>query len=379
MANEEVVAKGIVERVGTEEAFIKIKYNGEVYQTNIVAMDHSQGLEVVLEKLASEELGIISSVEEIQGVGHRVVHGGEDATESAIIDDNLMAVLRKNSQLAPLHNPPNIMGIQAAMKAMPNVPQVAVFDTAFLSTLPAPAYRYAVPNEWYEKFGVRKYGFHGTSHRYVTLKASEILGKPVEELNLITCHLGGGCSMTAIKNGKAIDHSMGMTPLDGLIMGTRCGAIDPAIPFYMMQQGLSADEVEKALNKESGLLGISELSNDMRDLLGAYRDGNPKATLAIKMFVHSMVKNIGSYYALLPSVDAIVFTGGVGENSRMFRLEVCEGLASLGVVPSPERNNEVIRGKTGLITADESKPPLWIIATDEELMIARDTRDLVSK
>ena len=379
MENEAVLAKGIVERVGTEEAFMKIKYSGQEFKSNIPAMDHSQGLAVVLEKLASEELGIISSIDEIQGVGHRVVHGGEDVKESVIINDSVMQVIDKNTQLAPLHNPANRMGIEAAMKAMPNVPQVAVFDTAFLSTLPEKAYRYAVPTKWYEDFGVRKYGFHGTSHRYVSLKAAELLGKPAEELNLITCHLGGGCSMTAVQNGKAIDHSMGMTPLDGLIMGTRSGTIDPAIAFYMMNQGMTADQVEKALNKESGLLGVSELSNDMRDLLGAYDEGNEKAILAIEMFVHSMVKHIGSYYTLMPSVDAIVFTGGVGENSRKFRRKVCEGLAPLGVVHAEERNQVVIRGKTGQISADNSKPPVWIIATDEELMIARDTQELVAK
>lgn len=378
MADEKVLAGGIVERVGTGDALFKLEAAKTRLKTAVDAPDHTAALRIILSKLADPEIGVLSSVDEIEGVGHRVVHGGEDATDSCRIDDKIIAIIRKNAQLAPLHNPPNIMGIEAALAAMPSAAHVAVFDTAFLSTLPAKAYRYAVPAEWYTRYGVRRYGFHGTSHRYVTSQAAETLGKSVDTINLITCHLGNGCSMTAVRNGKAIDHSMGMTPLEGLVMGTRSGDVDPAVPLYMIRQGLSAEEVDKALNKESGLQGISGLSNDMRDLLGYCDKGEQSAKLAIEIFVYRIVKYIGAYYAILPEIDAIVLTGGVGENSLPVRKILCRQLERLGVIPDEERNLAIVGGKRGPITANGSKLPIWVIPTNEELMIARDTQRIVA-
>ena len=379
MTDEEVMAKGVVERVGTEEAVMTFEGNGSNVKMNVAAPDHTAAVQVILEALVDPRFGVMESVDEIEGVGHRVVHGGEEATESALIDDEMIAIINRNAQLAPLHNPPNLAGIEAAQAAMPGATHVAVFDTAFLSTLPAKAYRYAVPNEWYTKHRVRRYGFHGTSHRYVTLQAAAILGKSREECNLITCHLGNGCSMTAIENGVAVDHTMGMTPLEGLVMGTRSGDIDPAIIFYMLNQGMDAAEIETQLNKQSGLLGVSGLSNDMRDLLGHVDAGDEAADLAIEIFVHRLVKYVGAYYATLPSVDAVILTGGVGENSHPVRARLVEQLASLGAVFDEARNEATIQGQGGPITANGSKLPVWIIPTDEELMIARDTRRLVAQ
>jgi len=336
-------------------------------------------MNIIIEALTDPKFGVLKSIDQIEGVGHRVVHGGEQAEKSAKIDDKLIEVIRKNSQLAPLHNPPNLMGIEAAMQAIPHTPHVAVFDTAFLSTLPPKAHRYAVPAEWYTKYSVRRYGFHGTSHRYVTLRAAELLGKSVEEINLITCHLGNGCSMTAVAAGKAVDHSMGMTPLDGLVMGTRSGDLDPAAVLHMMRQGLGIDDVDKALNKESGLLGLSGLSNDMRDLLEHRDKGSESAELAVDMFVYRLVKYVGAYWMALPKVDAVILTGGIGENSLPVRKMVCEQLTRLGAIADEKRNQSTIDGKAGPITANGSSLPVWVIPTNEELMIARDTRRIVAK
>lgn len=378
MANEEVLAKGLVERVGTDEALLRLEAGKTHLKMAVKAPDHTIALQIILSKLLDPDIGVLSSIEEIGGVGHRVVHGGEDATDSARIDDELIAIIQKNVQLAPLHNPPNLMGIEAAMAGIPDATHVAVFDTAYLSTLPPKAYRYAVPAEWYTKHGVRRYGFHGTSHRYVTHQAASLLGRSVDKINLITCHLGNGCSMTAVQNGKAIDHSMGMTPLEGLIMGSRSGDIDPAVPLYMISQGLSAEEVDTALNKKSGLLGISGLSNDMRDLQDFCEKGEQSAKLALEMFVYRIVKYIGAYYAILPKLDAIVLTGGVGENSLPVRKKICQQLNRLGVLADEKRNKATIGGKKGPITAEGSVLPVWIIPTNEELMIARDTQRIVT-
>ncbi len=377
MTDESVHARGILERVGSEDAVLNHKKNGQSFEKHVAAPDHTAGMRFILEALVDPEMGVLRTIDEIDGVGHRVVHGGTEITQSRRIDDNVIAVIRRNAELAPLHNPPNLMGIEAAVRAMPHVPQVAVFDTAFLATLPPHAYRYAVPEQWFTEHHVRKYGFHGTSHRYVTLRTAELLGKPVEQVNLVTVHLGNGCSMTAVANGRAVDHSMGMTPLEGLIMGTRCGDLDPAVALYMQGRGLSADAVDKALNKESGLLGVSGYSNDMRDLLGARDAGNEKAALAVQMFVYRIAKYVGAYYAVLPSVDAVVLTGGIGENSTPIRSGLCDALRNLGVQGDPARNNATIRGATGPITADGSRVPLLVVPTNEELMIARDTREIV--
>lgn len=378
MTNEIVLAKGVIERVGTGEAQLKMEADGNKLEVDVEAPDHSAALKIILETLVDPRFKILESIDQIEGVGHRVVHGGEEAEKSARIDEDLIAIIEKNAELAPLHNPPNLGGIRAAMEAIPAVPHVAVFDTAFLSTLPAKAYRYAVPGEWYTKYHVRKYGFHGTSHRYVTLRAADLLGKGADEVNLITCHLGNGCSMTAVERGRAIDHTMGMTPLEGLMMGTRSGDIDPAVILYMQGRGYSPEDIDRALNKESGLLGVSGLSNDMRDLLGHREEGAESAELAVDMFVYKIVKYVGAYYTVLPNVDAVVLTGGIGENSTPVRWMVCEQLQSLGAIPDEARNDSTTGGKTGPLTANGAKLPVWCIPTNEELMIARDTRRIVA-
>jgi acetate kinase len=297
-------------------------------------------------------------------------------TGSARVDSALLDTIRRNAELAPLHNPPNLSGIEAAMHAVPGVPHVAVFDTAFLATLPPKAYRYAVPEAWYSRNHVRRYGFHGTSHRYVSLRAAELLGRRSDEVNLITCHLGNGCSMTAVAGGKAVDHSMGLTPLEGLMMGTRSGDLDPAVVAFMVSRGMAVEQVDEALNKQSGLLGVSGLSNDMRDLLAA-EDDDRRAALAIEMFVYRVAKYCGAYFTLLPAVDAVVLTGGIGENSPPVRKRICASLARLGVALDPRRNAETVGGRAGCVTADGSELGVWVIPTNEELMIARDTAALV--
>lgn len=379
MTKEEVLAKGLMERVGSEQGHLMHHAGNSHLGIDVDVPDHTAAMKLILDTLTDERMGIIQSVDEIEGVGHRVVHGGEEAEKSARINETILDAIRRNAQLAPLHNPPNLAGIEAAMEAMPNVPHVAVFDTAFLATMPSRAHRYAVPAEWYSKHRVRKYGFHGTSHRYVTFRAADLLGKPADAVNLITCHLGNGCSMTAIAGGKAVDHSMGMTPLEGLMMGTRSGDIDPAVVLYMLSQGLSARDIDEALNKNSGLIGVSGLSNDMRDLLNFRDQGEKSAELAIEMFVYRMVKYIGAYYAILPSVDAVVLTGGIGENSLPVRKMLCQQLWSLGAIPDEDRNSSTVHGKAGPITANGSRLPVWVIPTNEELMIARDTRRIVAE
>ncbi len=380
MADESVLAKGILERVGTKDAklFHHNYISNVAIDKPVSARNHSVGLSVIIDALIDPEIGVLESVDQIDGVGHRVVHGGEQVTISSMIDEEILSIIHHNNALAPLHAPANISGIMAAGFAMPNAIQVAVFDTAFLATLPPRAYRYAVPASWYREHHVRKYGFHGTSHRYVTLRAAEILGKPVDQVNLITAHLGNGCSITAVARGKAIDHSMGMTPLEGLVMGTRSGDIDPAIVFYMQSRGMTAGQIDMALNKESGLLGLSEFSNDMRDLLAARDSGHEGAKLALEIFVYRLAKYIGSYHAILPGLDAIVLTGGIGENSAPIRWELCQQLAPLGILGDFALNETTIKGETGPITTEESPLPVLIIPTNEELMIARDTQRIVS-
>jgi len=333
----------------------------------------------VIDALVDGECGVLENVEQIEAIGHRVVHGGEQMKAPALIDDEVIRIIQRNSDLAPLHNPPNLSGIAAAMEAIPDKPNVAVFDTAFLSSMPPEAFRYAVPDEWYREHGIRKYGFHGTSHKYVTRRAAEHLGKDISVVNLITAHLGNGCSITAVRGGKPVDHSMGMTPLEGLMMGTRSGDLDPAMVFHMIEKGMSPQEVDNVLNKKSGLLGVSGYSNDMRDLLAKAEEGHEGAELAVRMFVYRIVKYIGAYYAVLPSVDAVVLTGGIGENSIPVRAAVCRRIKSLGTSLDEYRNNKTIRGEAGPISTDDSTLPVWIVPTNEELMIARDTRQLVEE
>jgi acetate kinase len=377
MTDESVLAKGLVERIGSGEANLEHAAGGQEIERKVDVADHTAGVKLILDVLCDAETGVLKSVDEIDGVGHRVVHGGESITASARIDEGVIDLINDNVPLAPLHNPPNLAGIAAAITAMDDVPHVAVFDTAFLSTLPPEAYRYGVPAEWYTDHKVRRYGFHGTSHCYVTQRTAELLGKDVNEINLITCHLGNGCSMTAVAGGKAIDHSMGMTPLEGLMMGTRSGDIDPAVIPYMVGRGVKIEEVETTLNKDSGLLGVSGSSNDMRDLLIAGDKGDKNAQLAVAMFCRRVGKYMGAYYTLLPSVDAVVLTGGIGENSLPVREAICKQLATLGVEFDSLRNDSTVR-TTGPITTDTSRLPVWIVPTNEELMIARDTAEIVN-
>ena len=377
MTDESVLARGLLERVGTDDALLMHRAGDASYEAEVAAPDHAAGVGIILQTLVDAERGVLASVDEIDGVGHRVVHGGESLTASVLVDGQVLDAIRANIPLAPLHNPANLAGIDGAMSAMPNVPHVAVFDTAFLATLPPEAYRYAVPNEWYTAHKVLRYGFHGTSHRYVTAWAAELLGKDVGEINLITCHLGNGCSMTAVAGGRAVDHSMGMTPLEGLVMGTRSGDVDPAIIPYMVGKGMTVQEVDEALNKQSGLAGLSEVGNDMRDLLAAAAGGNDKARLAVDVFCRRIVKYVGAYYAILPSVDAVVLTGGIGENSLPVRAAVCRQLGRLGAELDEQRNAATI-GRAGPITTDGCDLPVWVVPTDEEMIIARDTAALVS-
>ena len=377
METEELMAKGLVERIGIEGSRIKHETIGKEKKTIETPMqDHKRALELVMESLTNEEYGAIKSLDEMDAVGHRVVHGGEDFAQSVIIDEKVLKGIEDNVEIAPLHNPPNIMGIKACQRLLPNVKQVAVFDTAFHQTMTAESYIYALPYEYYEKYKIRRFGFHGTSHKYITNRAAEMLGKDVNEVNLITCHLGNGSSICAVKNGKSIDTSMGFTPLEGLAMGTRCGDLDPAIlPFLMEKENLSTDEINTLINKKSGVLGISGVSSDFRDIEAARDEGNKRAKLALDIFEKRVRGYIGSYMTELDHVDAIVFTAGVGENSIEMRESIVNGLKSLGIKIDTERNN--VRGEDKLISADDSSIKIFVIPTNEELMIARDTKALV--
>lgn len=379
MENEDVLAKGLVERIGIEGARIKHETIGKDKKTIETPMqDHKKALELVMDSLTNAEYGAIASLDEIGAVGHRVVHGGEDFADSVIIDEKVLKAIEDNVEIAPLHNPPNIMGIKACEKLLPNVKQVAVFDTAFHQTMPEASYIYALPYEYYEKYKVRRYGFHGTSHKYITNRAAEMLGKDVNEVNLITCHLGNGSSICAVENGKSIDTSMGFTPLEGLAMGTRSGDLDPAIiPFIMEKEKLDPAEMNNVLNKKSGVLGISGVSSDFRDLESASEENNHRASLALDIFEKRVRGYIGSYMTELDDVDAIIFTAGVGENSIEMRESICEGLKIFGVEIDKERNN--VRGEDKVISSDNSKIKVLVVPTNEELMIARDTQQLVEK
>ena len=377
METEDVMAKGLVERIGIEGSRIKHETIGKEKKTIETPMqDHKRALELVMESLTNEEYGAIKSLDEIDAVGHRVVHGGEDFAKSVVIDEKVLEGIEDNVEIAPLHNPPNIMGIKACQRLLPDVKQVAVFDTAFHQTMPEESYIYALPYEYYEKYKIRRFGFHGTSHKYITNKAAEMLGKDVNEVNLITCHLGNGSSICAVENGKSIDTSMGFTPLEGLAMGTRCGDLDPAIlPFIMDKENLSTEEINTLINKKSGVLGISGVSSDFRDIEEARDQGNKRAKLALDIFEKRVRGYIGSYMTELDHVDAIVFTAGVGENSIEMRESIVAGLKSLGIKLDPERNN--VRGEDKLISSDDSAIKVFVIPTNEELMIARDTKELV--
>ena len=374
MPSETVLAGGMVKRIGEEGSGISLKINGTKHNSELEIPDHDRGLREVMKSLSTT--GVLGDAKEIDAVGHRVVHGGEAFSGSVIIDDDVEAALEAQVPLAPLHNPPNLLGIRVARDLFPEAVQVGVFDTAFHQTMPAEAYLYPIPKAWYEDHGIRRYGFHGTSHRFVAHRAAEMLGKPLEEVNLITCHLGNGCSITAIQNGKSIDTSMGLTPLEGLVMGTRCGDMDPAIIAHMMRtQGMSIDEVDRALNRQSGLLGISGMTNDCRTIEDADAEGDERAVLALNIYCYRLKKYIGAYTAVLSRPDAIVFTGGVGENSDVIRERSLEGLAPLGYELDKERNSG-LRGVEADVSQPGSASRIFVIPTNEELLIARDTRAL---
>lgn len=376
IATHKVVAKGLCERVGTEESFHKHGIDDNEFVYELPLKDHTAAVQVVLDVLTQGPNAVIHDMNEIAAVGHRVVHGGEYFQESALIDDEVIAKIDELAELAPLHNKAALAGIFACQKLMPNTPMVAVFDTAFFQTLPPSAYMYPLPYEYYEKHAVRKYGAHGTSHRYISERAADILGEPLNELRLITCHLGNGCSISAIDHGSPIDTSMGFTPLDGLMMGTRCGAIDPAIVTFLMEKdNLTPGEMNNIMNKKSGLLGISGISNDLRSVREASERGDERAMLAYEMYSSRVKKFIGQYYFLMAGADAIVLTAGVGENCDKMRRMIFSGLQSLGIILDPEKNKQ--RGFERIISSDKSEVPIIVIPTDEEYMIARDTYDIV--
>ncbi|MFC4321085.1 acetate kinase [Litchfieldia salsa] len=369
MPSEEVVTKGLVERIGLDNAIFNISVNGEK-QTEVTEIpDHSVAVKILLDKLT--KTGIIKSLDEIDGIGHRVVHGGEEFSDSVLITDEILMKLDKLAELAPLHNPANITGIKAFKAVLPNVPAVAVFDTAFHQTMPEKSFLYSLPYEYYEKYGIRKYGFHGTSHKYVSERAAELLGRPLEQLRLISCHLGNGASIAAIEGGKSIDTSMGFTPLAGVAMGTRSGNIDPSLmPYIMEKTGQTADEVLDVLNKKSGILGISGFSSDLRDIEAEAGKGNERAELALEVFASRIHKYIGSYAARMYGVDAIIFTAGIGENSDTIRARVLRGLEFMGIYWDPALNQ--VRGEEAFINYPHSPVKVIIIPTNEEVMIARD-------
>lgn len=372
MSTNECIASGNFERVGIEGSFFTIKFNGEKIKEEVEMPNHVVAVEVLLDRLVS--LGIISSLDEIDGVGHRVGHGGDKYNKSVVITDQVMEDIKKYAELAPLHNPANISGIEAVRKALPNVPMTAVFDTAFHQTMDKLQYIYSVPYEYYEKYGIRKYGFHGTSYSYVSKKVAEIMGR--EDLKTIICHIGSGGSICATKDGKSVDTTMGFTPLPGIVMGTRSGDIDPSIITYIMEkEGLNASEVIEIFNKKSGLLGLSGVSNDCRDVENGVKEGNERCKLALDKFVQSVVNYIAMYYVELGGIDALVFTAGIGENAVDVRREVVEKLLCLGIKIDLEKNN--IRGELTDITGEGSSVKVFVIPTDEELMIAKDTLDLI--
>lgn len=379
MTTKEVLAQGGIEKIGLVGSFLKLTLpNGEKKILEKDIPEHTAGIEFILNTLVSPEYGAIKSLDEINAVGHRMVHGGERFSESVLLNKEVLDAFIACNDLAPLHNPANLKGVNAVSAILPNVPQVGVFDTAFHQTMPDYAYMYAISYELYEKYGVRRYGFHGTSHRYVSQRVCEFLGVDPKGKKIITCHIGNGGSISAIKDGKCIDTSMGLTPLEGLVMGTRSGDIDAgAVTFIMEKEGLNATGISNLLNKKSGVLGVSGVSSDMRELEAAVAAGNPKAILAEKMYFYRIKKYIGAYAAALGGVDIILFTGGVGENQANCRSEVCEGLEFMGVKIDLEKNK--VRGEEAIISADDSKVTVAVIPTDEELMIASDTLAILNK
>lgn len=374
---EEVAASGLCERIGLDGALI-YKVNGDKIKQEIDLPDHEVAIKKVLDTLLDKEIGVLTSLDEIGAIGHRMVHGGEKFSSSVIINEEIIKQIETCNDLAPLHNPANLLGVRACQEVMPGVPNVVVFDTAFHQTMPSKAYLYALPKEYYEKYGVRRYGFHGTSHSFVSKRLAELAGLDINNSRMIICHIGSGASISAIKDGKSVDTSMGMTPLEGLMMGTRSGDMDPAIiEFICQKENITVQEMTTILNKKSGALGLSGLSNDYRDLVEAAQGGNQDAINALDVMVYRVIKYIGAYYMALGGVDAIALTAGVGENNLELRAEIVEGLAAIGIKLDVEAN--AVRGDERKISTDDSAAQVWVVPTNEELAIARETARLVCK
>jgi acetate kinase len=375
MPESEVIARGFVEKIGEETSKLTHFFHCKSFTVSAKIESVEEAMELVLQTLVDREIGVLQNISEIDAVGHRVVHGGEEFTGSVIINKEVIASIEKFADLAPLHNPPNLAGILAAHHNLPETKQVACFDTAFHATIPKVAYMYALPYELYEKYGIRRYGFHGISHRYVARRAAELMRKGKYDINAITCHLGNGCSITAVKNGRSIDTSMGLTPLEGVPMGTRSGDLDPAILFYLAGKGYDAEALKNLCNKQSGLLGISGVSNDVRNLEELAREGNARAKLAIDVFCYRIKKYIGAYAAVLDTVDAVVFTGGIGENAVSLREKICDAVTQIGVQLDYERNKTII-AKEAAINTKDSQVKVFVIPTNEQAAIANDTYEL---
>lgn len=382
METETLLAKGQADRIGIEGGNFKQEVEGrDKYKIDIQMANHAEAIKLVLDTLTSKENGVIGSLSEINAVGHRVLHGGEKFSGAVIIDEKVIKAIEECCELGPLHNPHNLTGIRACEKMMPGVPQVAVFDTGFHQTMPDFAYLYAIPYKYYQKYHIRRYGFHGTSHRYVSMRAAAMLGKDPKDLKIVTCHLGNGSSIAAVKGGKCFDTTMGLTPLEGIIMGTRCGSIDPAIvPLLMKKENMTPDQIDHMMNKESGILGVSEVTSDNRDIEEGAKAGNKRYQLVESMLVHQLTKYIGGYAAAMGGVDAIVFAGGIGENNPQYRTRVAENLAFLGVKIDETLNAKAKRTSVEYdISAPDAKVKMLVIPTNEELMIAKDTMELVGK
>lgn len=376
MSTESVIAKGNFERIGEKESFLTHKMNGKKYVYNEVAMNHEEALNLIMKELQNPDHRAIENLSEINAIGHRVVAGGEIFDKSVIIDEKTLKGIEDCSKLAPLHNPAAILGIKACQKAMPGAPMVAAFDTAFHQTMPEENYLYPIPYEYYEKYGIRKYGAHGTSHKYVTQRVEKLMNKDIKDLKIVTCHLGQGASLCAVQGGKSVDTSMGLTPLGGITMVTRSGDLDPSVVTAIMKkENLTADEVESILNKKSGLTAVSKLVPDFREIENASNEGNEDAIIAINKFVSTIAQYIARYAAVMEGIDAVVFTGGIGENQFRIRSKICKKLKFMGLDLDEEKNNEF--RSEGKISKEGSKVEIWVVPTDEELMIAQDTLDLI--
>jgi len=375
MPQARIIATGLVEKIGEEDSELSHFYRGRTYTVPAKVEDVGEAMELVLQTLISDKVGVLQEISEIGAVGHRVVHGGEEFTGSVIINENVIASIEKFADLAPLHNPPNLAGIRAAQRHLPHATQVACFDTAFHATIPKVAYMYALPYELYEKYGIRRYGFHGISHRYVARRAAKLMGRHKYDINAITCHLGNGCSITAVKNGHSVDTSMGLTPLEGVPMGTRSGDLDPAIIFFLEEKGYDVKTLNTLCNKQSGLLGLSGVSNDMRDLEKSASKGHERAKLAIDVFCYRIKKYIGAYAAILDTVDAVVFTGGIGENAVLMREKICDAVSQIGLELDRQANKAAVAKEAEVSTRD-SEVKVFVIPTNEQVAIANDTYEL---